>query len=128
MNVDGIEHVSYTIMDLKASPSKKYLLAGTDNNRHFIFQVGCNRVLRSFYGHAADAYGLPRVLWHVSEKYILSNSQGTGDIFVWEMASEKLIKQLSGHTINVRDLCCSSVGDTFSMYSVSYDKSIRVWK
>lgn len=40
MNQDGIEHVSYTIMDLRVSPkSGKYLLAATDKDRHFIFPV-----------------------------------------------------------------------------------------
>lgn len=39
MNKDGIEHVSYTIMDLRLSPSNKYLLAATDTNRLFIFEV-----------------------------------------------------------------------------------------
>lgn len=41
MNPDGIEHVSYTIMDLSLSPSGKYLLAATDSNRNFIFSVSC---------------------------------------------------------------------------------------
>uniref|UniRef100_M4BUV6 Anaphase-promoting complex subunit 4 WD40 domain-containing protein n=1 Tax=Hyaloperonospora arabidopsidis (strain Emoy2) TaxID=559515 RepID=M4BUV6_HYAAE len=51
MNPDGIEHVSYTIMDLSLSPSGKYLLAATDSNRNFIFAVGCvskRSVLSSF--------------------------------------------------------------------------------
>ncbi|CAH0480458.1 unnamed protein product [Peronospora belbahrii] len=39
MNPDGIEHVSYTIMDLSISSSGKYLLAATDASRHFIFSV-----------------------------------------------------------------------------------------
>jgi WD40 repeat protein len=39
MNTDGIEHVSYTIMDLRLSPTAKYLLAATDTNRLFIFAV-----------------------------------------------------------------------------------------
>lgn len=39
MNQDDIEHVSYTIMDLRVSPSGKYLLAATDSSRHFIFAV-----------------------------------------------------------------------------------------
>lgn len=43
MNKDGIEHVSYTIMDLRLSPSTKYLLAATDTNRLFIFAVRCSK-------------------------------------------------------------------------------------
>lgn len=39
MNQDDIEHVSYTIMDLRVSPSGKYLLAATDSSRHFIIAV-----------------------------------------------------------------------------------------
>lgn len=45
MNQDGIEHVSYTIMDLRVSPSGKYLLAATDSSRNFIFEVRTYRHL-----------------------------------------------------------------------------------
>lgn len=47
MNTDGIEHVSFTIMDLRLSPTAKYLLAATDTNRLFIFAVRCQRLFLS---------------------------------------------------------------------------------
>ena len=58
MNSDGIEHVSYTIMDLSLSPSGKYLLAATDSNRNFIFAVGrvYNGLFRTF-AYIGGVYG-----------------------------------------------------------------------
>ncbi|KAG2525009.1 hypothetical protein BBO99_00003070 [Phytophthora kernoviae] len=99
MNPDGIEHVSYTIMDLALSPSGKYLLAATDSNRNFIFSIKRNVVLRSFYGHKAGPYSQPRATWHPSEKYVVSNNEENGTIFV-----------------------CSI------LVTVSYDKRLKVWE
>ncbi|OQS04813.1 hypothetical protein THRCLA_02976 [Thraustotheca clavata] len=123
MNADGIEHVSYTIMDLRVSPSGKYLLAATDSNRHFIFQVKTNVVLRSFYGHTAGAYSQPRALWHTSEKYILSNNEGDGTIYIWSVASERLVHQFKAHDKLIRDM--DLVHGV--VLTASYDKAVKVW-
>ncbi|KAG6610718.1 WD40 repeat-containing protein [Phytophthora cinnamomi] len=131
MNPDGIEHVSYTIMDLSLSPSGKYLLAATDSNRNFIFSVKRNVALRSFYGHKAGPYSQPRAAWHPSEKYVISNNEESGAIFVWSIASERVVETFDAHEALVRDLVCpatvSSSGSPM-LVTVSYDKRMKVWE
>ncbi|ETI31873.1 hypothetical protein F441_21100 [Phytophthora nicotianae CJ01A1] len=131
MNPDGIEHVSYTIMDLSLSPSGKYLLAATDSNRNFIFAIKRNVALRSFYGHKAGPYSQPRAVWHPSEKYVISNNEENGTIFVWSIASEQVVETFDAHDALVRDLVCpitvSSSGSP-TLVTVSYDKRMKVWE
>ncbi|KAF1334337.1 Wd40 repeat-containing protein, partial [Globisporangium splendens] len=136
MNHDGIEHVSYTIMDLRISPSGKYLLAATDTSRHFVFQVKTNVVLRNLYGHKAGAYSQPRAVWHPSEKYVLSNTEDNGEVMVWCVASERVVETISAHDALVRDLSCGittqqassdGVNAQVTLVTVSYDKRLKVW-
>ncbi|GLE05659.1 hypothetical protein PINS_up014699 [Pythium insidiosum] len=131
MNQDGIEHVSYTIMDLRVSPSGKYLLAATDKDRHFVFPIKGNAVLRSLYGHKAGPYSQPRVCWHPSEKYVVSNTEDSGRLYVWCLASERVVDTIDAHDKLVRDLTCEATdpetGDPM-LLTVSYDKRIKVWQ
>ncbi|DAZ96210.1 TPA: hypothetical protein N0F65_012572 [Lagenidium giganteum] len=124
MNQDGIEHVSYAILDLRVSPSGKYLLAATDKSRHFVFGIKSNIVYRNFYGHEAGPYSQPRVVWDSSEKYIISNTERGGVLYVWCMASERVIDTIEAHEAMIRDIAMSSDN---TLLSVSYDKSCKAW-
>ena len=124
MNRDEIEHVSYSMLEIQVSPSAKYLLIATDKDRLFVIKVMENEVLKNFYGHTSGAYSQPRIAWHSSEKYIISNSEDRGELFVWCVASEKIAKTLKYHTALIRDLCYMDVENT--LFSVSYDKTLRV--
>ncbi|KAG3197426.1 hypothetical protein PC128_g6855 [Phytophthora cactorum] len=128
MNPDGIEHVSYTIMDLSLSPSGKYLLAATDSNRNFIFSVKQNVALRNFYGHKAGPYSQPRAVWHPSEKYVISNNEENGTIFVWSIASEQVVETFDAHDALVRDLVCPTSSVSPMLVTVSYDKRMKIWE
>ncbi|KAF4139919.1 putative WD40 repeat-like protein [Phytophthora infestans] len=131
MNPDGIEHVSYTIMDLSLSPSGKYLLASTDSNRNFIFSIKRNVALRSFYGHKAGPYSQPRAVWHPSEKYVISNNEENGTVFVWSIASEQVVESFDAHDALVRDLVCPtplSPSGSPMLVTVSYDKRMKIWE
>eukprot|EP00644_Phytophthora_capsici_P013984 jgi/Phyca11/539192/estExt2_Genewise1Plus.C_PHYCAscaffold_30049 len=131
MNPDGIEHVSYTIMDLSLSPSGKYLLAATDSNRNFIFSIKQNLALRSFYGHKAGPYSQPRAVWHPSEKYVISNNEESGAVFIWSIASERVVESFDAHDGLVRDLVCpvtTSSSGAPMLVTVSYDKRLKVWE
>nr|CCA21750.1 conserved hypothetical protein [Albugo laibachii Nc14] len=127
MNQDGIEHSSYTIMDLQLAPSRKYCLAATDKNRLFIFQPQSNFLLRNFYGHKAGAYSQPRAAWHPSEKYIVANSEDSGSLYVWCVASESVVDIVDAHEKIVRDLTVQNDAQGAFLYTVSYDRSMKVW-
>eukprot|EP00935_MAST-01C_sp_MAST-1C-sp1_P000845 g845.t1 len=129
MNEGGDDHVSYTVMDLALSPNGKYVLAATDKHRHILFRPGAAEKLRNFYGHTADSFSQPRVAWDPTGKYVFSNSQKDGLVYVWDVASEKVVAKLAGHTATVRGIsCCVDDEGQAVLASASYDKSIRLWK
>lgn len=92
-------------------------------------QVKSNIVLRNFYGHKAGPYSQPRALWHPSEKYVLSNTEESGAVFVWCVASERVVETITAHDALVRDFEISAVstGQQATLYTVSYDKLLKVW-
>jgi COMPASS component SWD3 len=128
MNEHGDEHVSYTVMDLALSPNGKHVLCATDKHRHIVFRPGTSDKLRNFYGHTADSYSQPRVAWAPSGEYVFSNSQKDGLIYVWEVASEKVVAKLSGHAQTVRGLdCVINAAKEAVIATASYDKCICIW-
>ena len=90
-----------------------------------------NAVLRSFYGHKAGPYSQPRAVWHPSEKYVISNNEDSGAIFVWSVASERVVKTFDAHDGLVRDLVCPSPASSMEspmLVTVSYDKRMKLWE
>lgn len=86
-------------------------------------------VLRNFYGHKAGPYSQPRALWHPSEKYVLSNTEEGGAVLVWCVASERVVDTIAAHDALVRDFAISSGSfeTTTMLFTVSYDKLLKVW-
>jgi WD40 repeat protein len=96
-----------------------------------VLQTKRNVALRNFYGHKAGPYSQPRAVWHPSEKYVISNNEDSGSIFVWSIASERVVETFDAHDALVRDLVCpSTVSSTGSpmLVTVSYDKRLKVWE
>ncbi|RLN25860.1 hypothetical protein BBJ28_00000849 [Nothophytophthora sp. Chile5] len=89
-----------------------------------------NVALRNFYGHKAGAYSQPRVAWHPSEKYVISNTEDSGVVFLWSIASERTVELLDAHEALVRDLACTFTTPNpgpSALVTVSYDKRLKVW-
>lgn len=91
-------------------------------------------MLRNFYGHKAGPYSQPRALWHPSEKYVLSNTEEGGAVFVWCIASERVVETVAAHDALVRDFAIVPRTSTTSgsdaaalFFTVSYDKLLKVW-
>lgn len=82
-------------------------------------------MLRNFYGHKAGPYSQPRVVWHPSEKYVVSNTEDSGMLYIWCIASERVVETVAAHDALVRDLAFAST--TESLVTVSYDKRLKVW-
>ena len=94
-------------------------------------KVRQNAALRNFYGHKAGPYSQPRAIWHPSEKYVISNNEDSGAIFVWSIASERVVKTFDAHDGLVRDLVCPSPPSSTRpplLITVSYDKRMKVWE
>lgn len=119
------DHVSFAIMDLKLSPNGKFLAAATDASRNIILEVGSSKQIRNLYGHKNDDYSQPKIGWSHNGQYLFGTTQDDTSICVWDIASSKIVKRLSGHSGQIRDLFCSIWSDT--MVTASYDKSIKIW-
>lgn len=125
MNALGDTHVSFTPMDLSVSPNNRYLLVSTDKDRLLLYSLATGNVIRTFYGASNDGYSNPKHSWHPSGLYIYSTSQNYS-IVVWEVATQKVITELKGHTSTIRDLYYSHAAK--SLISCGFDKTVHVWK
>ena len=58
---------------------------------------------------------------------MLSNSHQEGLVYVWCLASQRVVARLEGHAGNVRDVSAAGGGERL-MATASYDRSVRVWR
>ena len=119
-------HCSFTPLYLSLSPNQKYLLVSTNHSRHYCYLVGSNKRIRTFLGHTTGDYSKPRTCWSVNNNYIYSNTDENYDILVFAMSDECVLHHISGHKGAVKDLCYDAVQQL--LITVSFDKTIRVWK
>ena len=118
------DHVSFCILDLQPSHNGKYLAAATDASRNIILDAAMGRQIRNLYGHQNDGYSQPKVAWSANDEYLLGNTQESGNVVVWDIATSRIVEQLSGHTKPIRDLCCSA---SDCLVTTSFDKDTKVW-
>eukprot|EP00795_Rhopilema_esculentum_P013939 gene13939-4894_t len=124
MNAFGDDYVSFNAMDLNISPSGRYLLTSTDQQRIILFDINDGAQVANYYGVINDEYSQPRNCWHPSERYFYTTSDDNS-ICVFEVSSGKIVQRLKGHEGRVRDLMfCNE----FSLLvSSSYDSTVRMW-
>lgn len=91
-------HVSFTPLHMSLSPDGNMLLIATDKHLLLLFEVGSNRRLRTFSGHSSGDYARPKVAWDASGKYIYSNSDADPYIYVYSVATTKIVDVLKHHS------------------------------
>ena len=123
------EYASFAVLSLLPSPNGEYLAAATDSSRNIIMKTGTDRIVRNLYGHKNDGFSTPKIAWSNNGQYLYGNSQDENCVYVWDIASSSIVKQLDGsaggHAGFVRDIYSSSYTDTVA--SVSLDKSAKIW-
>ena len=125
MNALGDDYVSFNALHLELSPSKKYVLVSNDKNRAIVYDLSRNGVLvRNFYGAVNDELSQPRTAWDPSGQYIYSTSQD-GNIYAWEVCSEKIVAKFAPHRKLTRTLAFSPVHNV--LVTGSYDKTLKVF-
>jgi len=79
---------------------------------------------RNFYGYSSDEWSLPRAKFDNSGHYMYTTSQDN-KIYVYAVANEKEVNQISGHTGVIRDISIHPQLDLLA--SCSYDKTVKIW-
>jgi WD40 repeat protein len=129
-------HVSFCILDLQVSPDGHFLACATDAHRHIILDLHHHnnnnnnnekyRIVRNLYGHHADNYSAPVIAWSANSQYLYSNHQHEAKIVVYEIASGKIVSELtSPHTRPIKSLYSSKTSNT--LVSISWDRSTILW-
>eukprot|EP01052_Picozoa_sp_SAG31_P007241 SAG31_NODE_343_length_17426_cov_35.294443_9_plen_131_part_00 len=126
MNPNLDDWVSFTAMDLALSPDGKFLLVATDNSKLLLYKLRGSDQLRQFFGAENDGFANPRCLWHPSMLYVYCTAQDN-TVHVWEVATQKPVGRLEGHSKCVRALAALPVDNGCALATASYDKSVRLW-
>ena len=155
MNVNERDdtHLSFSILSVVPSPDGSMLCLATDSDqlvvldshsgnqickfererrRILVFRAQNLLLLRTssntgtLVGHKCGQYAQASVCWDPSGDYIYSNSQKDSGIYVWSLATQRVVKRLSEHTKQVRSIDMNMVER--SLVSGSFDKSIHLWK
>jgi COMPASS component SWD3 len=126
MNTNGDDHVSFTIMHLSCSTSGQLWLATTDKHRSMLCLAGKSpaRVIRNFFGATNNEFSNPRHCWSADERYVYATSQDNS-IVCWEVATQRKVAQLMGHSAMVRDLHRHPTKNL--LVSCGFDKTVRLW-
>ena len=123
LNPNLDDWVSFTAMDMCLSPNGQFLLVATDKDKMHIYKLGGSDQLRTFFGAENDGFSNPRCLWHPSGLYVYCTGQDNA-VHVWEVATQKHVARLTGHSKCVRGLVSGAEG----LVTCSYDQTVRLWK
>ena len=122
---------------------EQFLLVATDKSRIIMFAANSGHQLRNFYGAVNDLYDDAlfnvcqlkllirgrrytqcRVAWSPNNSYVYCTSQDH-TVCVWEVATQRLVHRLKGHTKTLRDI--DVVPSSGALVTGSFDRSLRFW-
>jgi len=119
------QHTSFTALALSPSPNGSLLLVATDKDTILCLSTGSNQRVRLFAGHSSGAYARPALAWCPSGKYVYCNSENDNEVYVYCVASERIVGKLAGHRGVIRDIAVSAVR---RVATASHDKAVIVWR
>jgi WD40 repeat protein len=131
LNQLGDAHVSFTALDIKVRPGGRLALVATDTNRVMLVDLspgagekGQGKVMANFYGATNGGHGTPRAGFSGCGAFVYCTSEDR-TVCVWELATQRLVHKLTGHSHTVRDL---SLHPTLPLVATtSFDKSVKLW-
>ena len=121
-------HVSFCIVDLCLMHDDDYVIALTDKGRVIVYGYGKNTHIQVIYDGSmlSDSYYNGVVTVDREEKHVLTICPDFC-IRVFSLYSGKEVAVLKGHSKTIRNMSCQR-DLTTTLYTCSYDHSIRIWK
>ena len=77
-------------------------------------------------GHIAGDYAKPVVLWHHSSRYLYSNSEEEGIIYIYSLATQRVVTKILGHKSILRAMAIHPHREAVA--TGSYDKTVIIWE
>jgi len=88
-----------------------------------VFRAFSKDQAMNVYDVVTEELSQPRICWHPSGKFFFANQENT--VCVVELATQKVIWRLRGHTGVVRDIHYHPSKDL--LVSASYDRTFKIW-
>ena len=126
MNGNDDDYVSFAVLAMSLDRDMGRLLCvNTDKDRLLLFDLGDGgKPVRALYGASNDDMSQPRHCWLMNSEHVASTSLD-GNVYVWEVHSQKIVAKLRGHKRVVRDVVYDGCNNV--IISASYDGTVRVW-
>jgi WD40 repeat protein len=109
------------IGDLAYSPSGKFLAAGSDDDKIWMWETENYEVLYTLEGHESYVNG---VVFSADETFLVSSSDDA-TIGIWDLETREMIKRLEGHAETALRVDMNS--DNTLIASISWDGTVKLW-
>jgi len=119
-------HLSFATLAVVPSPSGDTLCVATDSDQLIIMCARSGRRLQTLFGHKCGQYAQPSIAWDPSEDYVMCTSQEDRSIYVWSLATGRVVDRLTHHTRQVRSIDQHTKERV--MASGGFDKAVAFWR
>jgi len=109
------------IGDLAYSPSGKYLAAGSDDDKIWMWETKNYEVLYTLEGHESYVNG---VAFSPDETFLVSSSDDS-TIGIWDLGTRELLIRLESHTDTALRVDINS--ESTLIASISWDGTVKLW-
>jgi WD40 repeat protein/serine/threonine protein kinase len=95
-----------------------------------LFDAATGKYLRALLGLSDPSARVWRVAFSPDEKHLagaVHRGDGSGEVWVWEVASGRVVSTLTGHAHHVWGLSFSPDGTRLASAAGDKDKTVRVW-